>query len=288
MASTTAHRLLILAAAALFSTGGAAIKATSLSNWEVACFRSGLAAVALLLAMPAWRRWWRPRSLLVGVAYAATMIMYVSGNKLTTAANTIFLQSTAPIYLLLLGPWLLSERVRRSDLLLTVTLALGMTMFFVGIDDPMATAPHPLRGNIVAALSGLSWALTLLGLRWLGRIKRTNGDDPAGGAVVAGNIIACLFCIPFAFPIGNSGATDWLIIFYLGVFQIGLAYICMTVGVRRLPALEASLLLLLEPVLNVVWAWMIHGERPGSWSLVGCLIILGATLVRALSGEKRE
>lgn len=288
MASTTAHRLLILAAAALFSTGGAAIKATSLSNWEVACFRSGLAAVALLLAMPAWRRWWRPRSLLVGVAYATTMICYVSGNKLTTAANTIFLQSTAPIYVLLLGPWLLSERVRRSDLLLTVTLFVGMTMFFVGIDDPMATAPHPLRGNIISALSGLSWALTLLGLRWLGRVKRTNGEDLAGGAVVAGNIIACLFCIPFALPLGSSGAIDWVIIFYLGVFQIGLAYVCMTIGVRRLPALEASLLLLLEPVLNAVWAWMIHGERPGSWSLVGCSIILGATLVRALLGEKRE
>jgi drug/metabolite transporter (DMT)-like permease len=288
MPSTTSHRLLILAAALLFSTGGAAIKATFLTNWEVACFRSGLAAAALMLAMPAWRRWWRPRSLLVGVAYAATMILYVSGNKLTTAANTIFLQSTAPIYLLLLGPWLLSERVRRSDLLLTVTLGLGMAMFFVGIDDPMATAPHPLRGNIVAALSGLSWALTILGLRWLGRIKRTNGDDPAGGAVVAGNIIACLFCIPFAFPLGSSGVVDWAIIFYLGIFQIGLAYVCMTLGVRRLPALEASLLLLLEPVLNAVWAWMFHGERPGPWSLAGCAIILGATLVRALRTEKRE
>ncbi len=288
MASTTTHRLLILAAATLFSTGGAAIKATSLSNWEVACFRSGLAAVALMLAMPTWRRWWRPRSLLVGVAYAATMILYVSGNKLTTAANTIFLQSTAPIYLLLLGPWLLSERVRRSDLLLTATLAIGMTMFFVGIDDPVATAPHPLHGNVVAALSGLSWALTIVGLRWLGRIQRTNGEDPAGGAVIAGNIIACLFCIPFALPLGNSAPTDWLIIFYLGVFQIGLAYVCMTFGVRGLPALEVSLLLLLEPVLNALWAWLIHGERPGPWSLAGCFIILGATLVRALRGEKRE
>jgi drug/metabolite transporter (DMT)-like permease len=288
MASTTSHRLLILAAAALFSTGGAAIKATSLSNWEVACLRSGLAAVALLLAMPAWRRWWNPRSLLIGLAYAATMILYVSGNKLTTAANTIFLQSTAPIYLLLLGPWLLSERVRRSDLLLTATLAVGMAMFFVGIDDPMATAPHPLRGNIVAALSGLSWALTIMGLRWLGRIQRTNGEDLAGGAVVAGNIIACIFCIPFAFPLEGAGATDWIIISYLGVFQIGLAYICMTVGMRRLPALEASLLLLLEPVLNAVWAWLFHGERPGPWSLLGCSIILMATLVRALLGEKKE
>jgi drug/metabolite transporter (DMT)-like permease len=81
---------------------------------------------------------------------------------------------------------------------------------------------------------------------------------------------------------------DWAIIFYLGIFQIGLAYVCMTFGVRRLPALETSLLLLLEPVLNAVWAWMIHGERPGPWSLAGCAIILGATLLRALQGEKSE
>jgi pterin-4a-carbinolamine dehydratase len=124
MSSPAVHRFQVLAAALLFSTGGAAIKATALSAWQVACFRSGLAALALLIAMPAWRRFWSPRAMLVGLAYAATMIGYVTGNKLTTAANTIFLQSTAPIYLLLLGPLLLREKVRRSDLLFTAALAL--------------------------------------------------------------------------------------------------------------------------------------------------------------------
>jgi drug/metabolite transporter (DMT)-like permease len=109
-------RLLVLSAALLFSTGGAAIKATALTGWQVASFRSGIAAVVLLLCMPAWRRVWHPRTLAVGAAYAATMILFVLANKLTTATNTIFLQYTAPLYLLLLAPWLLREPVRLSDL----------------------------------------------------------------------------------------------------------------------------------------------------------------------------
>ena len=285
MSSHAVHRFQVLAAALLFSTGGAAIKATSLSAWQVACFRSGLAALALMIAMPAWRRFWSPRALLVGLAYAVTMIGYVTGNKLTTAANTIFLQSTAPIYLLLLGPLLLRERVKRIDLVFTAALAVGMVMFFVGIDAPRETAPEPLKGNVIAALTGLSWALTLLGLRWLGRGEtpgKRDSRDAAGPAVVSGNIIAFLVCLPFALPVREFGLFDGGVILYLGVFQIGLAYVCLTFGVRRLPALETSLLLLLEPVLNAVWAWLIHGEQPGDWSLVGCAIILVATLLRAV------
>jgi drug/metabolite transporter (DMT)-like permease len=211
------------------------------------------------------------------------MIFYVTGNKLTTAANTIFLQSTAPLYLLLLGPLLLRERTRRNDLLFAGALAIGMLLFFVGIDAPAATAPDPLRGNIAGALSGLSWALTILGLRWLGR---THGEgkegDAAGSAVVAGNLITGAVCLVPALPVHDSVPGDWAVIAYLGLFQIGLAYVCLTRGVRRLPALEASLLLLLEPVLNALWAWLIHAERPGPWSLAGCGIILAATLLRTL------
>ena len=126
-----ADRLQVLAAALLFSTGGAAIKACDLSSWQIASFRCGIAAVVILIVLPGARRNWGPRTLLVGVAYAATMILFVIANKLTTAANTIFLQGTAPLYLLLLGPWLLGERTRRSDLVFTALLLGGMVLFFV-------------------------------------------------------------------------------------------------------------------------------------------------------------
>jgi drug/metabolite transporter (DMT)-like permease len=271
-------RLLVLNAALLFSTGGAAIKATSLTGWQVASFRSGIAAAVLLLCMPAWRRAWRPRTLAVGAAYATTMVLFVLANKLTTAANTIFLQYTAPLYLLLLAPWLLRESLRLADLFVIGALGIGMALFFVGTEAPLATAPDPARGNWVAALAGLFWALTILGLRWLGRDEEARDSDAAGASVVAGNVLACLVLLPLALPVLESRPADWITVSYLGIFQIGLAYVLLTRGVRRLPALETSLLLLCEPVLNALWAWLLHGEAPGAWSLAGCGIILLATV----------
>ena len=267
------NRLLLLAAALLFSTGGAAIKATSLTSWQVACFRSAVAAVAILALVPSARRAWTWRSVVASLAYAATMILFVSANKLTTSANAIFLQDTAPLYLLLLGPWLLGERLRRADLLLAATLALGMALFFLGAERAAATAPDPFRGNLIAAFSGLAWALTIAGLRWIGR------SDGAGlPAVVAGNVIACLGCLPMALPVAHAGWTDAAAIVYLGVFQIGLAYACLTRAIRHVPAFEASAVLLAEPAMNPVWAFLVHGERPGAWAVAGGALILGATL----------
>ncbi|MEJ2188285.1 MAG: EamA family transporter, partial [Acidobacteriota bacterium] len=105
----------------------------------------------------------------MSIAYAATMILYVSANKLTTAANAIFLQSTAPLYILLLGPLLLSERVERRQIPFMMVLAAGLCLFFVGVQPASATAPDPFRGNLLGALAGLSWGLAIMGLRWLGR-----------------------------------------------------------------------------------------------------------------------
>lgn len=279
----------VLLAALLFSTAGAAIKATALSSWQVAGFRSGVAAFAIVALLAArggrsWRGAWRAPSLLVGSAYASTMILFVASNKLTTAANTIFLQSTAPLYVMLLAPLLLRERMSRSDLPFAASLLLGLGLFFVGSETPAPSAPDPARGNLLAVLAGLTWALTLVGLRWLARRSRDDEPDLALGSVVAGNLIAFAVCLPLALgPDTPSGsARDWLVIAYLGVFQIGLAYIWMTRGVRRLPALEVSLLLLLEPVLNPVITWLVHGEQPGTTSLAGCAVILVATAVRTL------
>ncbi len=285
MTATTSHRLQLLAAAALFSTGGAAIKATSLGSWQVAGFRSGIAAAAILLLIPAARRGWSWRMVPVALAYAATMVLFVAGNKLTTAANTIFLQSAAPLYILLLGPWLLKERVRRQDLVFIAVVAAGLLLFFVEAGDPSATAPDPLRGNLLASLAGLTWALTVMGLRWIG--SREEGGPPPIATVVLGNIFAFLGCLPFALPVAGATPADWLVAGYLGVFQIGLAYLFLTLAIRHVPAFEASTLLLVEPALNPVWAWLVHREVPGSWAIAGGALILGATLVKTL-GKRRS
>jgi drug/metabolite transporter (DMT)-like permease len=270
-------RLRLLAAAVLFSTGGAAIKATSLTSWQVSSFRSGVAALVVWLLVPAARGRWSPRVLGVAAVYAATMVLFVLANKRTTSANAIFLQSTAPLWVLLAGPALLGERTTRRDLLFIAVVAVGMALFFVAGDAPQATAPDPVGGNVLAALSGVSWAGTVLGLRWLGRPGA--GADASAGltTVVAGNVLACVAGLAFALPVSGAGPADWLVVFYLGAAQIGLAYLALSTAMPHVPALEASTLLLVEPALNPVWAWAAHGERPAplAWA-GGALIILSA------------
>jgi DME family drug/metabolite transporter len=273
-------RLQLFAAAVLFSTGGAAIKSCALSGWQIAGLRSAVAAVALLLMLPAARQRWSRRDIAVGAAYAATLILFVRANKLTTAASTIFLQSTAPLYIVLLGPVLLGEWMRRRDVAFLLALAAGLVLLLSGHETTFASAPDPVHGNVLAALSGVTWALTVVGLRWIGR---GNGAAPASPvvAVVVGNVMASCACLPFALPIDTPSLREWLLIGYLGLFQIGAAYVFVTAAIRYVPALEASLLLLLEPALNPVWAWLVHGERPAQLSLCGGLIILLATAIKS-------
>ncbi|BDG09845.1 DMT family transporter [Anaeromyxobacter paludicola] len=278
MRTESKARLEIVLAALLFSTGGAAIKATTLGAWQVASLRSAVAAAALVLFIPEARRGFGRRSALVAVTYAATLTLFVTANKLTTSASAIFLQDTAPLYVLLLGPLLLRERVSRADLGFMVLVAAGMALFFFGADAPLRTAPDPLKGNVIAAVSGVTWALTILGLRWA-------SADPEGGgplaATVLGNALAFAACLPAALPLGPVRAADVAAILFLGVVQIGLAYFLLGRGVHHVRALEASLLLLVEPALNPIWSWAVHGERPGLPTMVGGALVIGATALKS-------
>ncbi len=279
-----AARLWVLAAALLFSTGGAAIKLCSLSGWQVACFRSACAALILpLLLAPARRGWNRPRVWLVGTAYAATLVLFVTSTKLTTAANAIFLQSAAPLWILLLGPWLLRERFQARDAAFVALAAAGMVVMFAGSAPASATAPDPALGNALAAAAGVSWAFTVMGLRWLER----DGGRGALAAAAVGNVLACLVALPWALPVAGATASDWVVLIFLGVVQIGIAYAFLAAGLERVPALEASLLLLLEPALNPVWTWLVHEENPGAWSIGGGALVLVATASKALIDARR-
>lgn len=282
MTTRTSARLALISAALLFSTGGAAIKATSLTGWQVASFRSGIAALALLLLLPAARRGWTARPWLVAISYAFTLVLFVLANKLTTSANTIFLQSAAPLYLAVLGPLLLRERVRRDEWWLMVVIGVGLVICFRGESAVAATAPDPVRGNVLALFSGVTFAFMMLGLRW---ISRREGDKGIA-AVTIGNLLACLTALPMALPVAAVSTADLVILLYLGVFQIGVAYVLVTRGLQYVPVLEASLLLLVEPVLNPVWSWLVHGEQPGPGVLAGGLLILAAAAVLAIRGAR--
>ncbi len=268
----------VLAAAALFSTGGAAIKGTTLTAFQVASFRSGVAALALLLLLPGARRGFGRDLLPAAFAYAATLVCFVVATKLTTAAAAIFLQSTAPIWVLLLAPLLLAEPMRRSDLPFVLLAALGLLLVFLGSRDPAATAPRPALGNLVALASGIFYALLMITMRRLARAGEN--EDRTLPATVLGNALAFAACLPFALPLGAPRWTDGAAILYLGVVQIGLAYWFFMRGLRSLGALEVSLLVLLEPVLNPLWTWLLTGERPSALASAG-----GAVMLFALAGR---
>jgi len=276
-------QLLLVVAALLFSTGGAAIKACSLPSWQVACFRSGVAAITLLLVFPRAIRHWAPRTALTGLAYATTLVLFVVANKLTTSANAIFLQSTAPLYLLFLAPLFLGEPIRRFDVLRTCMIGCGAFLLLLGSETVVATAPNPRHGNIIAACSGATWALTIAGLRSLAR--HTEGKDSSLAAVILGNILAAAGSAPAAFPVAHVSAHDLVIVLYLGVFQVALAYIALTRSVKVVPAFQASVLLLVEPVFNPIWSWVFHGERPTGLALTGGFLILSVSL---FSGWRRS
>jgi drug/metabolite transporter (DMT)-like permease len=266
-------RLYLLAAAVLWSTAGAAVKLSSLSAWQLASGRSLIAALVLSLAIPSGRRLPSRRGLLAAVAYAATVVSFIIANKLTTSANAIFLQDTAPLYVLLLSPLVLRERPSRGELAAVPVFLLGLSLFFL---DQLN--PGQFWGNVIALGSGVAFALCILGLRAVG--------EEGSSVLVWGNLIAGFSVLLPALGGPSPTALDLGLLVFLGVFQLGMAYTLFQRGLRETPAVEASLLILLEPVLNPVWTFLFTGERPGPWALVGGTIILLATAWRTLLGSR--
>ena len=280
--SSTRARLQALGAAALFSTGGAAVKTAAFSAAQIASFRAGIAAIALLL-------WLRGRVTLSRQAWAVGVVVHAWHNRADRRrrdqahhlhTNAIFLQATGPLYLLLLGPYVLHEKVRRSDLAYLGALAVGLVICFIGRPPATATAPDPATGNVLGLLCGLAWALTLLALRRVERDAATPGVAMA--SVIAGCVIASVITLPFALPVPSAPPVAWGVLVYLGVFQIGLHTCEETDAVRHLPAIEMSLHLLLEPVLKPIWTWLVWKEYPGILVLVGGALIVTATAIKSI------
>jgi len=276
--SATSARLKALCAATLFSTGGAAIKTAAFSASQITSIRAGVAAIALMFWLRG-RVTWSKHAWAIGVVYASMTVLFVAATKLTTSANAIFLQATGPIYLLLLCPYYLNEKLRRTDVAYFAALAVGLAICFTGRPPTTVTAPDPATGNVLGLLCGIAWAVTLLMLRRVGRDAAPQGV--AGASVIAGCVIASCVTLPFAFPMPSASPAAWSMLLYLGVFQIGLAYVWVTDAVRHLQAFELSLLLLLEPVLNPVWTWLVWNEYPGRAVLAGGALIVAATAVKS-------
>lgn len=276
----------VLAAAVLWSTGGLFIKWVSLDALGLTMWRSLLAGVTIWVVarppMPSpWKAGWLTWAL--ALSYAATLVMFVAATKLTTAANAIFLQYTAPLYLLISGPLFLRERATKLDLFAVAVAFGGMVLFFVGRLEPRDTA-----GNVLAAASGVTLAamFTLLRLPSVTPVQRPQ-------SILYGNILLVVALLVVNLARGTSepftpDAGDAAGLVFLGVVQIGFAYMLFTFGVAHVQALEASLIGMLEPVLNPVWVFLVLGETPGWWAVAGGAIIVGAVVARTIMTERRR
>ena len=272
--------LFVLAAALLWSTGGLFIKATPLDAFQLSFGRSLFAAVtvALLTRREGFRV--TGLTLVSSVLYAALLLLFVMANKLTTAANAIFLQYTAPVYVLVLEPLLFKEKFRRADVFVVAACVVGMSLFFVG-----QLRPQDVEGNLTALASGVCFALFLLSLRH----PRASGVNRAS-SVIYGNLLLCLVTLPAFAPVAGALTTkDVLCVLYLGVVQIGLAYTLFTLGMARgVRSLDAGVVGYIEPMLNPVWVFLFLGERPSQWAIVGGGIIIAAVFVHTLLLARRK
>ncbi len=257
----------LILTAVLWSMGGLLIKLIEWNPLAIAGARSLIAAVMMLayrlifLGKPDFR-FSTPR---IGgaVAYVATVVLFVSATKMTTAANAILLQYTAPAYIAVLGAVFLNEKTTRLDWL-TIALAFGgMGLFFL---DRLSVGN--VIGNIFAALSGLTFSVMVIFLR-------AQKDQSPLDSLILGNILTALVCLPFYFQ-GSPGWGNWGIAVLLGVFQLGLSYIFYSEAIRHVRALDGILVPIVEPILNPLWVLLFLGEVPGPWAILGGFIVLGS------------
>lgn len=265
----------------LWSTAGVLIK---LVDWNVAAIwsaRSAIAALALwAIRRPSLARIsaaeWR-----AACALAATTGLFILANKLTTAANAILIQYSAPIWVALFGAWLLGERASRLDWLTIGAVLGGITLFFF----EQLTFDH-VAGNLVALAAGVAFAANAMAFRKVALSPGAAGPSDPLRPMFLGNLIGAALGAPFMLMSAPPGLTGWTALVALGLVQQAAPYLCYAWAIRHATALEAMLIPVIEPILSPVWVAIVFGERPGPWALAGGAIVVGAVTTRALLGRR--
>lgn len=274
MGERTRASLLLAATALIWSSGGLAIKLVDLHPLALTGARSALSALTLALIFRTRLSFaLTPARVCAALSYAGLLISNVAATKLTTAANAILLAYTAPVYVALLAPRLLGEKTRASDWLFIGAVLVGMVLFFLD-----RLSPQGLLGNLVAVGSGLCYAAFALSMR--AQAMSTQKDASPVESVLLGHGLTALIGLPFL-AYGLPDASGWLGLAYLGVLQQGVSLALYVWCIKRLGALEAILIMTLEPILNPVWVALGLGELPGFWAMVGGLVVLCAVTLRS-------
>ena len=266
--------LYLVLASLLWSTGGVLIKYIPWNPIAIAGMRSGIATVVMMLYLRQPIRL-KKFKIVGGLFYSAMMFLFVASTKMTTAANAILLQYTAPIWVAILSGALLKERIRKAEWLTIAVVMGGMTLFFIG--DLQGGA---MLGNGLAVLSGIAFSGAVVSLKFA-------KDSSPAEIPLLGNLITFLICIPFLFGLEWSLGTV-LAILALGMFQIGLAYILFSEGSRYVTAVEAILIAVIEPLLNPVWVFFFNREMPSGSALIGGGIVVTAIVWNNIRKSKIE
>lgn len=265
----------LISASFLWSIGGIFIKLINWNPMGIAGIRSGVAAVVMLIYLKKPVNRLGKIKLLGAFTYSSLLILFVIANKLTTSANAILLQFTAPIWVILFSKWFLKDKIKKYDWATVFIVMLGMILFFIG-DLKVGS----ITGNLVAILSGIAMAGVVTFL------KLQDEDSPVEMTLI-GNVFTFIVCVPFFFlsiPSWNS----ILYLLILGVFQLGISYILYTTAVKYVSPIEAILIPILEPLLNPIWVFFFTGESPGSFAIYGGIIIVIAIVARGLYQHKKQ
>jgi len=267
--------LYLVCAALLWSTGGFFIKWVQWNPMAIAGTRSAIGAVFIWIVLRKSKFSWSREQFLCAMAYAATVILFVIANKLTTAANAILLQYTAPIYVALLSFAILKEKVTAVDWVTIVVVVAGMVLFFIDDIDTKG-----MLGNILAITSGVTFASMAM-------LMRLQKDGSPLSSVFLGNIITALIGLPFMFQSMPSGS-GMLGLVLLGIVQLSLPYILYTTAIKSVSALEAVLIPVIEPIANPIWVFLMLGEIPGKGAIAGGLIVIVAITFRCVIAGRKD
>ncbi|MCX7610894.1 MAG: EamA family transporter [Ignavibacterium sp.] len=260
--------LAVFLTAVLWSSGGLFIKLITLSPMQISFFRCLIAALVFMIIYKSKVLKLNPLALLNSFSYAIVLILFVYATKTTTAANAIFLQSTAPIYVLIFEPILTKTKYEKINVITISVCFIGMILFFIG-----ELSPGDIKGNIAALLAGIAFAAFFLGM------KKNEGKF-GEASIFYGNVLVSLFCIPFVFELKSLNSSDLAMVSFLGVFQIAIPYALFNYGIQRIKAVEASIISMFEPVLNPIWVFLGYGEIPKFNAIVGGLIIITAVTIK--------
>lgn len=258
-----------IAAALIWSTAGVLIKLIGQDAFTILFYRSAYAGLFFLAVFRKEALQFDRRALLISLFYAPLVICFVTSTKLTTAANAIFLQFIAPAIVLVIEPKILGKEMKRYNVITVVACMTGLSFFLI----EQKTPGHNWLGDGIALMSGLFQAGLILSLRFSNRSQQMSG-------ILLGNIWVVLITIPWYIASSSPTGQEHIMLAFLGLIQIGIGYLLFTYGQRRIPALETSLISILEPILNPIWVLVWYGEKPGMWSIVGGAVILLALTTR--------